>query len=106
MPAGFPAGLDEENLRLLRAARQGDAEAFGSLYERFAPPVFRYLYAHLDERLDAEDLTAEVFLRVWQALPGFRETEAPFLGFLFRVARNALYDHFRRLLSAPLSAAG
>jgi RNA polymerase sigma-70 factor (ECF subfamily) len=82
---------------LLQTAQQGDAEAFGQLYEQYAPQVFRYLYAHLDGRMDAEDLTGEVFVRVWRALPGYRQTEAPFGSFLFRVARNVLYDHYRRL---------
>jgi RNA polymerase sigma-70 factor, ECF subfamily len=85
-----------EEQQLVLQARKGDAAAFGQLYEHYAGPVFRFLCAHLDERLDAEDLTEEVFLRVWQALPGFTERGVPFGGFLFRVARNALYDHYRR----------
>ena len=87
----------EDEAVLLRAARQGDPEAFGKLYEDYAPQVFRYLYANLDERMEAEDLTGEVFLRVWQALPGYREKGFPFRAFLFRVARNALIDRSRRL---------
>ncbi len=90
---------DERIARLLQTAQQGNAEAFGQLYEKYAPQVFRYLYAHVDWRMDAEDLTAEVFVRAWRALPGYRQTEAPFRSFLFRVARNVLYDHFRRLRS-------
>jgi RNA polymerase sigma-70 factor (ECF subfamily) len=92
----MPDSDDERIARLLQAAQQGDSEAFGQLYESYAQQVFRYLYAHLDERMDAEDLTGEVFLRVWRALPQYQRTEAPFGGFLFRVARNALYDHYRR----------
>jgi RNA polymerase sigma-70 factor (ECF subfamily) len=81
---------------LLQQAQQGDTEAFGRIYELYSPPVFRFLYAHLDSHLDAEDLTEEVFLRAWQALPGYHMRGVPFSGFLFRVARNALYDHYRR----------
>lgn len=89
---------------LIRQAQSGDSEAFGQLYEQYAPAVFRFLFAHLEDRLDAEDLTEEVFLRVWQALPGFQEQGAPFGGFLFRVARNALYDHYRRIRRRPTTA--
>lgn len=81
---------------LLQQAQKGDTDAFGRLYELYSPPVFRFLFAHLDSPLDAEDLTEEVFLRAWQALPGYRMRGIPFTGFLFRVARNALYDHYRR----------
>ncbi|MFM8321998.1 MAG: RNA polymerase sigma factor [Chloroflexota bacterium] len=88
------SSVDEQ--QLVRWAQNGDAAAFGELYERHAGPVFRFLFAHLDDRLDAEDLTEEVFLRAWQALPGFAERGVPFRGFLLRVARNALYDTYRR----------
>jgi RNA polymerase sigma-70 factor (ECF subfamily) len=46
--------------------------------------------------MDAEDLTGEVFLRTWQALSGYRQRGTPFLAYLFRVAHNALIDHYRR----------
>lgn len=85
-----------DDIQLLRRAQEGDREAFGDLYIRHAQAVFRYLYAHLDNRLDAEDLTAEVFLRVWRSLPGYREQGIPFQALLFRIARNALIDLYRR----------
>jgi len=85
-----------DDIQLLRDAQNGDREAFGELYERYAPRVFRYLYAHLDNRLDAEDLTEEIFLRVWKTLGSYQQQGVPFLAFLFRVARNALIDHYRR----------
>jgi len=62
-----------EDTQLLQLARQGDAEAFGRLYELYADRVFRFLFAHVDNRFDAEDLTEDVFLRVWRSLPKYRE---------------------------------
>jgi RNA polymerase sigma-70 factor (ECF subfamily) len=85
-----------EDTQLLQLSRQGDAEAFGRLYELYADRVFRFLFAHVDNRFDAEDLTEDVFLRVWRSLPNYREQGVPFLAFLFRIARNALIDHYRR----------
>jgi RNA polymerase sigma-70 factor (ECF subfamily) len=92
----MPERQHADETRLVEQAKKGDAGAFGELYEFYAPLVFRFLFTHLDERQDAEDLTEEVFLRVWEALPGFRLRGIPFGGYLFRVARNALYDHYRR----------
>jgi len=89
-----------DDIQLLTIAQRGDAEAFGELYERYAARVFRFIYAHLDNRLDAEDLTEDVFMRVWKSLPSYREQGVPFLAFLFRIARNALIDHYRRSGSA------
>ncbi len=87
---------DSEDLRLLKLAQSGDAGAFGILYERYAPPVHRYLYAHLSDRLDAEDLTAEVFVRAWQKLPDYRQEGVPFVAYLMRIAHNMLVDHYRK----------
>ena len=85
-----------EDHQLLKSAQDGNTEAFGMLYERYADRVFRFLFAHVDNRLDAEDLTEDVFLRVWRSLPNYREQGVPFLAYLFRIARNALIDHYRR----------
>ncbi len=87
---------DTSDAELLYRAQDGNAEAFGELYERHAQAVFRFLYSHVSNRLDAEDLTSDVFLRAWRALPKFREQGVPFVAFLLRVARNALIDFYRR----------
>ena len=84
------------DVQLVEKSQGGDAQAFGRIYERHAPAVFRFLYARMDSRFDAEDLTEEVFLRAWRSLPGYQEKGVPFIAYLFRVARNALIDHYRR----------
>jgi RNA polymerase sigma-70 factor (ECF subfamily) len=91
----MPARLDNDP-ELIKKAKQGDTHAFGDLYECHAPVIFRYLYAHLDSQMDAEDLTGEVFLKAWQSLPKYTERGVPFLAFLFRIARNVLVDHYRQ----------
>jgi len=91
----MPARLDKDH-ELIKRAQRGDTHAFGELYECHAPAIFRYLYAHLGSQMDAEDLTGEVFLKAWQSLPKYTQRGAPFLAFLFRIARNALVDHYRQ----------
>jgi RNA polymerase sigma-70 factor (ECF subfamily) len=91
----MPASLEIDH-ELIKKAQQGDSHAFGDLYVIHAPAVFRYLFAHLESQMDAEDLTAEVFLKAWQSLPKYDQRGVPFLAFLFRIARNALVDHFRQ----------
>jgi RNA polymerase sigma-70 factor (ECF subfamily) len=66
------------------------------LYEQYAEVIFRYVYSHLESRLDAEDLTEEIFLRAWRALPKYDERGLPFSAFLFRIARNSLIDYYRQ----------
>jgi RNA polymerase sigma-70 factor (ECF subfamily) len=87
--------VDVAETELILAAQAGNTDAYGELYTRYAAGVFRFIFAHLDNRLDAEDLTEEVFLRAWRRLPQFRQQGFPFSAFLFRIARNALIDFYR-----------
>jgi RNA polymerase sigma-70 factor (ECF subfamily) len=85
-----------DDIQLLKDAVNGNPDAYGELYERYSTLIFRFLYAHSGNRLDAEDLTEDVFLRVWRSLPAYRERGIPFKAYLFRVARHALIDHYRK----------
>ena len=82
--------------QVIQQVKNGDTEAYGMLYEQYAEVIFRYVYSHLDNRLDAEDLTEEIFLRAWRALPKYDERGLPFTAFLFRIARNSLIDYYRQ----------
>ncbi len=80
---------------LVLAAQAGDAAAFGSLYDVYAPRVFRFLLARVREPADAEDLLQQVFTRVVQSLPRYRSRGLPFAAWLFRIARNVAVDFAR-----------
>lgn len=82
---------------LVRLAKSGDLDAFGILYDRYADGIYRFVYVHLSETLEAEDLTSEVFLRAWKHLPKYKEQGHPFSAFLFKIARNAIIDYRRKL---------
>ncbi len=86
--------FDDE--QVIKQVKNGDTEAFGMLYDQYSEVIFRYVYSHLDGRLDAEDLTEEIFLRAWRALPKYDERGLPFSAFLFRIARNSLIDYYRQ----------
>jgi RNA polymerase sigma-70 factor (ECF subfamily) len=92
----MPGWQDSGDFELLKIAKEGDTGAFGELYERHSRVVFRFLYAHLSDRLDAEDLTEEVFLRAWRSLSAYNDQGVPFLAYLFKIARNVLVDFYRR----------
>ena len=86
----------QDDEQLIQQVKNGDADAFGILYEQYAEMIFRYVYSHLENRLDAEDLTEDIFLRAWRALPKYDERGLPFSAFLFRIARNSLIDYYRQ----------
>jgi RNA polymerase sigma-70 factor (ECF subfamily) len=85
-----------EDAPLVKQAKSGDAEAYGQLYDHYAPMVFRFLYAQLPDRMDAEDLTAEVFMQAWRSLASYEERGFAFSAFLFRIARNLVSDFYRK----------
>jgi RNA polymerase sigma-70 factor (ECF subfamily) len=105
MPLEPDADSSLEESQLVKQAQAGSLEAFGLLYERFAPQAYRFIYAHLGNQQDAEDLVEEVFLRVWRSLPQYQERGIPFRAFVMRVARNALIDSYRSVarMEQPLA---
>ena len=87
------------------AATGGDAEAVGRLYDALVEPVYRYIAMRLRRREDAEDVTQLVFERIVAALPRYRHNGRPFAAWAFRIARNAVIDHQRRIRpTEPLGA--
>jgi len=82
---------------LARAATAGDTEALGRLYDALVDPIYRYVAVRLRRREDAEDVTQLVFERIVAALPRYRHNGRPFAAWAFRIARNAVIDHRRRL---------
>ncbi|MGZ6269651.1 MAG: RNA polymerase sigma factor, partial [Candidatus Limnocylindrales bacterium] len=88
--------LDEAAVeQLVAAARGGDAEAFGRLFDHYREPVYRYIASRIRRPTDAEDLTQIVFVKVLEALPRYESRGVPFAGWLFRLARNTVIDFVR-----------
>lgn len=80
---------------LVSRAQQGDAEAYGDLYEHYLDTIYRYVYYRVQNRQDAEDLTETVFLKAWQNLPTYRIGKTPFIAWVYRIAHNMVIDHHR-----------
>jgi RNA polymerase sigma-70 factor, ECF subfamily len=88
--------LDETAIeRLVQEARDGDAWAFGLLFDHYHLPVYRYIASRVHRPSDAEDLTQLVFVKALEALPRYESRGIPFGGWLFRLARNTVIDHVR-----------
>jgi RNA polymerase sigma-70 factor (ECF subfamily) len=90
---------------LVRAARN-DPVAFGILYQRYLPRIYRYLRARSGSDEDAADLAQQVFLRALDAIPNYHERGLPFAAWLFRIARNLVIDgqRARRITTVDLHA--
>jgi RNA polymerase sigma-70 factor, ECF subfamily len=78
----------------LAAAARRDPAAFSKLYQRYVTRVYRYIYSHVGNEQDAEDITAQVFGSAWEGLSRYRE-QGQFASWLFRIARNKTNDFYR-----------
>lgn len=81
---------------LVRAVQNTEPDAFGELCLRYSGRLYSYLRARTQSDEDAADLTQQVFVRAFNALPRYRERGLPFGAWLFRIARNLLIDVQRR----------
>lgn len=84
----------DERMLVERAARR-DRRAFAQLYDRFVDKIYKYIYYKVGSSAEAEDLTAQTFLKAWEAIGGYRWTERPFSAWLYRIAHNLVVDYFR-----------
>ncbi|WP_131742989.1 sigma-70 family RNA polymerase sigma factor [Actinomadura roseirufa] len=80
---------------LVLRARDGDAEAFGSLYDHYVELVYRYVYYRVGSHSLTEDLTSETFLRALRRICDFHWQGKDFGAWLVTIARNLVTDHFK-----------
>jgi RNA polymerase sigma-70 factor (ECF subfamily) len=86
---------EAELAEVLSRVQAGDADAWGELYRRYAPAIFRFCRRALATREDAEDATTEIFMKMRQKLGTF-DSSRPFTAWLYRVASNHCWDLLRR----------
>ena len=86
-------GLMQDFRGTVLAAQGGDEEAFARLWREFQPGLLRYL--RMKAPTVAEDLAADIWLRVLRALPTFEGDEQGFRGWIFTTARNRVTDWYR-----------
>ncbi len=105
------ADRNQERYLVVRA-QAGDAEAFARLYERMVDRIYRYIFFRVPDDATADDLTSEVFMRMWEHLPRYRPETTTILSWVYTIAHNAVIDYYRvhkttqplddiRMLSSP-----
>jgi RNA polymerase sigma-70 factor (ECF subfamily) len=94
-PAVMGSGLDVDSTVVERCL-SGDDAAWEELVRLHTRRVYGICYRFTGRDSEAQDLTQEVFLRVFRALGSFRSTEGSLVTWLTRLTRNLLIDHYRR----------
>lgn len=94
---------NNSNLReLVELAKRGDNSAFTELHKTFVGAIYRFAFMSLGDKDKAEDITQEVFIKAWGALPNYIEKGRPFSAWLYRMAKNAIIDLSRKKKNVSL----
>jgi RNA polymerase sigma-70 factor (ECF subfamily) len=90
----FSSKAMNDDRDLVGRARRGDREAFTQLILQYQVPLYNMALRMVGGQEDAADIAQEAFLRAWEKIHTLRD--APFKAWLFQIAANLCYDHFRR----------
>jgi RNA polymerase sigma-70 factor (ECF subfamily) len=87
---------DRDSERLRIEAAQRDPSRFGELYEEHFDRIYAYIVRRVRDRVAAQDVTAEVFQQALANIGRFEWRGVPFVAWLYRIASNAIADHYQR----------
>ncbi len=85
----------DDDFRLVALAQKGDLKSYDALVTRHRGRIFAMIRNMIHQEADAWDLSQEVFIKAWHALPRF-EAKARFSTWLYRIAHNVVYDWTRK----------
>jgi RNA polymerase sigma-70 factor, ECF subfamily len=88
--------------RAVKRAQEGDREALGFLYARYADNVCGYVCSIVHDQHEAEDITQQVFAKLIRVIGKYEERDVPFFAWILRVSRNVAVDHIRRQRAIPV----
>ena len=86
----------EQDAQLVQQCLQGDGSAWEELVRRHTRRVFNICYRFTGNRTESEDLSQDVFLRIYRTLGSYRSAHGGFATWMTSVTRNLLIDHYRR----------
>jgi RNA polymerase sigma-70 factor (ECF subfamily) len=86
----------EQDAQLVQRCLQGDGSAWEELVRRHSRRIFNVCYRFVGNRTEAQDISQEVFLRVYRTLSSYRSAHGGFATWMTSVTRNLLIDHYRR----------
>jgi RNA polymerase sigma-70 factor (ECF subfamily) len=85
----------DDDAVLVQKAQAGEAAAFGQLFDAYYDKIFRFVYFKVYEKETAEDITSDVFHKALTRLQSYKADKGVFSSWLYRIARNAVIDHYR-----------
>jgi len=90
------------DLNLIQRYLKGDQAALEALIKVYLKPVYGFIFHYIKDRAEAEDLTQEVFVKMWRNLKKFDQAKS-FKTWLFTIARNSALDWLKKKKAIPFS---
>lgn len=100
---------EEKETSLVGLAKEDDDKALAELYNYYFPRIYNYVHYRVADFYTADDLTSQVFEKMFNKLSYYHLEKAPFSAWLYCIARNTITDYYRRrgrTNSSSLEAAG
>jgi RNA polymerase sigma-70 factor (ECF subfamily) len=91
-----PMAESQITTEVIARAQRGDASATSLIYQTYVTIIYRYVAYRVGSDEDAEDITAEVFVRMVESLSSYTDTGAPFEAWLYRIAAARVADFYRK----------
>ncbi|WP_416827355.1 RNA polymerase sigma factor [Ectobacillus polymachus] len=88
--------MQQDLHELIQRAKKGKEDAFAKLVTMYKGEVFRHAYAMVNDRMEAEDIAQEAFLKAYVSLPRL-ENEYAFVSWLTRIVTNLCYDRLKKM---------
>lgn len=93
--------FSRDESQLITRAQTGDAQALADLHDRHWQAIFNYIFFRVSDAAAAEDLTADVFVRMVTAIERYQNHRETILPWLYTIARNLVTDYYRKNNSNP-----
>ena len=87
---------DNINSELLSKLKSGEKGAYKQIFNLFGPKIYRFGILYLKNKSDAEELTQDVFLKIWEKHDHLDPSQNV-RAYIFKIAVNCIYDHIRKL---------
>jgi RNA polymerase sigma-70 factor (ECF subfamily) len=93
---GVPIQIDDKTKELLERAAGNNPDAISELYQRYIDKIGTYVKRRVGDEEITADLTAEVFMKMLEAIRSGKGWKSSFSGWLYRIAHNRVIDYYRR----------
>ena len=95
--------MNRSDEQLIRDYLQGDERSLELLIQSYLKPIYSFVYRYVGDTHDADDVTQDVFVKVWRNLKKFDQQKS-FKTWIFAIAKNTAFDHLKKKKAIPFSA--